>query len=143
MIEIINELLFLHLVGCLYYCFRETYCLCLQYKKKLTVPIHGTTHNIRLHSYRTYLYLREQNFSHLLHPLSYAHTSLVHSAFNYPAPYCLRARRQAAGCKDRFSFIRQNYIFFILAQQPPPLPVGHGLLIHEVSRSHITTHHSR
>jgi hypothetical protein len=30
--------------------------------------------------------------------------------------------------------------FFLLAQQPP---VGHGLLIYEVSRSHTTTHHSR
>jgi hypothetical protein len=29
---------------------------------------------------------------------------------------------------------------FLLAQQPP---VGHGLLIHEVSRSHTTTHQSR
>ena len=26
---------------------------------------------------------------------------------------------------------------------PPPLPVDHGLLIHEVSRSHTTTYHSR
>jgi len=30
--------------------------------------------------------------------------------------------------------------FFFWAQQPP---VGQGLLIHEVSRSHTTTHHSR
>ena len=30
--------------------------------------------------------------------------------------------------------------FLFLAQQPP---VGQGLLIHEVSRSHATTHHSR
>jgi len=30
--------------------------------------------------------------------------------------------------------------FFYLAQQPP---VDQGLLIHEVSRSHTTTHHSR
>jgi len=29
-----------------------------------------------------------------------------------------------------------------LARKPPP-PVGHGLLIHELSRSHTTTHHSR
>jgi len=29
--------------------------------------------------------------------------------------------------------------FFLLAQQPP---VGQGFLIHEVSRSHTTTHHS-
>ena len=29
---------------------------------------------------------------------------------------------------------------FVLAQQPP---VGQCLLIHEVSRSHTTTHHSR
>jgi len=29
---------------------------------------------------------------------------------------------------------------FFLAQQPP---VGQGLLIREVSRSHTTTHHSR
>ena len=32
------------------------------------------------------------------------------------------------------------FFFFYLAQQPP---VGHGLLIHEVSRSHTTTHHNR
>ena len=31
---------------------------------------------------------------------------------------------------------------FILAQQPP-LPLGQGLLVHEVSRSNTTTHHSR
>ena len=30
--------------------------------------------------------------------------------------------------------------FFNLSQQPP---VGQGLLIHEVSRSHTATHHSR
>ena len=32
------------------------------------------------------------------------------------------------------------YIFFLLAHQ---LPVGHGLLLHEVSRSHTTKHNSR
>ena len=32
--------------------------------------------------------------------------------------------------------------FLFLAQQSPP-PVGQGLLIHEVSRSHTTTHHSQ
>ena len=31
---------------------------------------------------------------------------------------------------------------FLLSQQPPP-PVGQGLPIHEVSRLHTTTHHSR
>ena len=39
--------------------------------------------------------------------------------------------------------IRINYSlsqFLFLAQQPP---VGQGLLIHEISRSHTTTHHSR
>ena len=36
---------------------------------------------------------------------------------------------------------RVRIFFFYLAQQPPP-PVGQGLLIHEVSRSHSTTHHS-
>ena len=36
------------------------------------------------------------------------------------------------------------FVFFVLllARQPPP-PVGHALLIHEVSRSHATTHRSR
>jgi hypothetical protein len=33
-----------------------------------------------------------------------------------------------------------EYFLFFLARQPP---VGQGLLIHEVSRSHSTTHHSR
>jgi hypothetical protein len=32
------------------------------------------------------------------------------------------------------------YVCLFLVQQPP---VGQGLLIHEVSRSHATTHHSR
>jgi hypothetical protein len=31
-------------------------------------------------------------------------------------------------------------LFFYLARQSP---VGHGLLMHEVSRSHTATHHSR
>ena len=36
---------------------------------------------------------------------------------------------------------RDLYIVCLfLALQPP---VGHGLLIHEISRSHTTTHHSR
>jgi len=34
----------------------------------------------------------------------------------------------------------ENIFFFNLAQQPP---VGQDLLIHKVSRSHSTTHHSR
>jgi hypothetical protein len=29
---------------------------------------------------------------------------------------------------------------FLVLQTPPPTPVGHGLLIHEVSRSHTTRH---
>jgi hypothetical protein len=41
--------------------------------------------------------------------------------------------------KLRIVIIHMQF-FFILAQQPP---VGQGLLIHKVSRSHITTHHSR
>jgi hypothetical protein len=32
------------------------------------------------------------------------------------------------------------FVYLFLARQPP---VGHGLLIHEDSRSHTTTHHSR
>ena len=39
--------------------------------------------------------------------------------------------------------LNPSHIFFFvlfLARQPP---VGHDLLIHEVSRSHTTTHHSR
>ena len=39
-----------------------------------------------------------------------------------------------------FHFIRGKYDLFVLAQQPP---VGQGLLIHEVSRSHTTTQHSQ
>ena len=37
-------------------------------------------------------------------------------------------------------FRRNRSTFFLLLQQPP---VGLGLLIHEVSKSHTTTHHSR
>ena len=42
---------------------------------------------------------------------------------------------------DRASFSEHVcFVCLLLAQQPP---VGQGLLIHEVSRSHTTTHHSR
>jgi hypothetical protein len=39
-----------------------------------------------------------------------------------------------------YDFLQLLSIFLILAQQPP---VGQDLLIHEVSRSHATTHYSR
>jgi hypothetical protein len=40
-----------------------------------------------------------------------------------------------------FSYIQYiNQQMFFFARQPP---VGQGLLIHEVSRSHTTAHHSR
>ena len=39
-----------------------------------------------------------------------------------------------------FKFAIGPYFYFYLAQQPP---MGQGLPIHEVSRSHTTTHHSQ
>jgi hypothetical protein len=42
----------------------------------------------------------------------------------------------ATSLEDQMSAL----FFLFLARQPP---VGHSLLIHEVSRSHTTTHHSR
>jgi len=38
------------------------------------------------------------------------------------------------------NILKCHVCLFVLARQPP---VGHGLLIYEVSRSHTTTHHSR
>ena len=35
------------------------------------------------------------------------------------------------------------HLFFFWRDSPPPDPVGQGHLIHEVSRSHTLTHHSR
>ena len=35
----------------------------------------------------------------------------------------------------------QNFVFFVFGATVPP--VGQGLPIHEVSRSHTTTHHSQ
>jgi len=35
----------------------------------------------------------------------------------------------------------KGFLFYFLVTRPPP--VGQGLLIHEVSRSHTSTHHSR
>jgi len=37
-------------------------------------------------------------------------------------------------------YLQERNVCLFLARQPP---VGHGLLIHEVSRSHTTTHHSQ
>jgi len=47
---------------------------------------------------------------------------------------CLKRQRQ------KYSRISLKYRIFFWSQQPP---VGQGLLIHEVSRSHTTTQHSR
>ena len=41
---------------------------------------------------------------------------------------------------NRVRFVCFFFLSFFLARQPP---LGQGLLIHEVSRSHTTTHHSR
>ena len=43
------------------------------------------------------------------------------------------------------SISRFNYVFLFSfgATASPPPTVGHGLLIHQVSRSHTTTHYSR
>ena len=66
----------------------------------------------------------------------------------YLLPLLIRSSRQkmveAGYCKSerRHIYIIAILIenLFFMARQPP---VGHGLLIHEVSRSHATTHHSR
>jgi hypothetical protein len=60
----------------------------------------------------------------------------------------LRDRRALVTCKftrrpSSSYILRTSYtwkFFFTIVQQPP---VGQDLLIHEVSRSHVTTHHSR
>jgi len=69
--------------------------------------------------------------------VSYTHTHTHTRWFKYDRDWFLC--KQAAYVPVIFepSFI---YFFFLLAQQPP---VGYGLLNHEVSRSHSTTHHSR
>jgi hypothetical protein len=41
-----------------------------------------------------------------------------------------------------FGTMKIKGLFYFRAAAPPP-PVGQALLIHEVSRSHSTTHHSR
>jgi len=40
-------------------------------------------------------------------------------------------------------FTHYKILFFIWRNSPPPFPMGQGLLIHEISRSHTTTDHSR
>jgi len=42
--------------------------------------------------------------------------------------------------EDLYLYLTRKLIFFYLAQQPQ---VEYGLLSHEVSRLHTTTHHSR
>ena len=57
--------------------------------------------------------------------------------------YALDRAATGTGCLCLFVYqIMHIEVVFLsfLAQQPP---VGHGLLIHEVSRSHTTTQHSR
>ena len=58
-----------------------------------------------------------------------------------------RVERKLLKVKRETVYNPQEYIFFlpfsfILAQQLPP-PVGQGLCIHDVARSHTTTHHSQ
>ena len=52
-----------------------------------------------------------------------------------------RNKTQLPYRRNRLSYLR--VCLFLVRQPPPTPPVGHGLLIHEVSRSHTTTHHSR
>ena len=47
------------------------------------------------------------------------------------------------GSRTYLEFSWRTFACLFLVQQLPPSPVGQGLLIHEVSRSHTTTHHSR
>ena len=49
---------------------------------------------------------------------------------------CLIRQQNAEGNKHTTVLVQRTVSLF-MARQPPPLPVGHGLLIHEVSGSHI------
>ena len=71
-------------------------------------------------------------FSRNFHACSGAHFTSY--AMSTRSPSC---RRNHLKPEDNISNI---FIIFFLARQPP---VGQGLLIHKVSRSHTTTHHSR
>ena len=58
--------------------------------------------------------------------------------FNWPNWYQIKGTNLINIQINLIDLITMKLIFW--AQQPP---VGHDLLIHEVSRSHTTTHHSR
>ena len=50
--------------------------------------------------------------------------------------YVKKVKKEYTGILYKDVFSEHIFFFFLLAQQPP---VGQGLLIHEVSRSHTTT----
>jgi len=54
----------------------------------------------------------------------------------------LMCEKQSLSAFTQFArlFDKSQFFCLFLARQPP---VGHGLLIHEVSRLHTTTHHRR
>ena len=56
--------------------------------------------------------------------------------------FAVSIRQNTAVSTDRLFFFVYIYMFFIWRNSPPP-SVGQGLFIHEVSRSHTTTHQSR
>jgi hypothetical protein len=65
--------------------------------------------------------------------------------FRYVLTACIITAVQVLLCYDEapityIKFVACMSVCSFLARQPP---VGHGLLIHEVSRSHTSTHHSR
>ena len=59
-------------------------------------------------------------------------------------PAVLSVHFELLGCYHAFfSFFFFFFFFFFFILFGSTAPMGHGLLIHEVSRSHTTTHHSR
>ena len=82
--------------------------------------------------------------SHKILPITHTHISFTcRRTFEIPEDGRDLAPKHVAAIIYKKDNGATRYILFcllLLSEQPP---VGHGLLIHEVSRSHTTTHHSR
>jgi hypothetical protein len=65
---------------------------------------------------------------------------LVHATPNSTGCVCWSSHAKIGLNAESMSLFLINLVCLFLAPQPP---VGQGLLIHEVSRSHTTTHHGR
>jgi hypothetical protein len=114
---------------------------CISTFKRFTMPDYNFTTIYE----RLYVTHRSDMFRHKLSSLGrlslvykgHCKTNAYLSSIKQYKTHLLKSNTAQTQVKTFFCFL------FVFGATPPPPPVGHGLFIHEISRSHTTINHSR